>query len=269
MDPYLAHYLTICNNVVLPGQRRRFLIGDMAVGWVLPSLATELAAFRGISATANTVRLAADPTGELQTIARTLADRGRFRWRGEAFDVRSEPDGVTVGHIDRGAMPIFGMLAQGVHVNGLVRHGDETLIWVARRAASKALDPGKLDNIVAGGIPAGLTPYEALIKEAAEEAAIPADLAANAVAVETIQYTMERPEGLRRDLLHCYDLYLPEDFVPKPIDGEVESFELWPASRVLDAVRHTTTFKFNVNLVLIGLFRRLGLTEPTVLPRTG
>ncbi len=67
---------------------------------------------------------------------------------------------------------------------------------------------------------------------------------------------MERPEGLRRDRLHCYDLTVPEDFTPRAADGEVESFELWPIERALATVRQTDDFKFNVNLVLIDLFLR-------------
>ena len=69
---------------------------------------------------------------------------------------------------------------------------------------------------------------------------------------------MERPEGLRRDRLHCYDLMLSDAFVPHPVDGEVTGFELWPIGRVMAAVRDTDDFKFNVNLVLIDLFQRLG-----------
>jgi hypothetical protein len=97
------------------------------------------------------------------------------------------------------------------------------------------------------------------VKEAEEEAAIPASLANQAVQVATITYAMERPEGLRRDLLYCYDLELPEDFFPRAADGEVETFELWPIERVLQTVRDTDEFKFNVNLVLIDLFQRQGL----------
>jgi hypothetical protein len=47
--------------------------------------------------------------------------------------------------------------------------------------------------------------------------------------------------------------------VPAAVDGEVEAFELWPISRVLETVRETDDFKFNVDLVLIDLFLRLGL----------
>jgi hypothetical protein len=70
---------------------------------------------------------------------------------------------------------------------------------------------------------------------------------------------MTRGDGMRRDVLHCFDLDLPDDFVPRANDGEVERFELWPIARVLETVRRTDDFKFNVNLVLINLFQRLGL----------
>jgi len=113
--------------------------------------------------------------------------------------------------------------------------------------------------VVAGGVPAGLSPWETLLKEAGEEAGLPAELVAPARAVATLDYAMERPEGLRRDRLQCYDLMLPESFVPEARDGEVESFELWPMQDVLDRVRATDDFKFNVSLVLIDLFRRLGM----------
>ena len=151
------------------------------------------------------------------------------------------PWGPVLARIDRGALPSFGIQAAGVHVNGLVRRRDGLHLWVARRAMDKHLDPGKLDNIVAGGVPAGLGLKETLIKEAAEEAAIPPELAAAAFQVGEIEYAMERPEGLRRDVLYCYDLSLPEDFVPAA------------------TVRETDDFKFNVDLVLIDLFLRLGL----------
>ncbi len=132
-------------------------------------------------------------------------------------------------------------------------------LWIARRSPTKQLDPSKLDHLVAGGVPAGLSPAQTLVKEAAEEAAVPEALAATARRVGMLLYAMERPEGLRRDRLYCYDLTLPEDFVPRAADGEVESFELWPIARVADVVRDTDDFKFNVNLVLIDLFLRQGL----------
>ena len=256
-----ARHITACNSARLPGRRVPFRIGKHGqVGWLLAELAQALAAFPQIETDGDGVTLT-DPAS-LPAIGRALAEQGWLRWRGEAFDVRACPNGPVLARIDRGALPVFGVAAQGVHVNGMVgdpAKPEQMRLWVARRAADKALDPGKLDHIVAGGIPAGLGPMETLIKEAAEEAAIPAELAAQAREVALLSYAMERPEGLRRDRLHCFDLLLPAGFTPHAVDGEVAGFELWPLPRVLEAVRDTDAFKFNVNLVLIDLFLRLGL----------
>jgi 8-oxo-dGTP pyrophosphatase MutT (NUDIX family) len=142
-----------------------------------------------------------------------------------------------------------------------VRRADGLHVWIARRSPTKQLDPRKLDHVVAGGIPAGLSPAQTLVKEAAEEAAVPEALAGAARRVGMVQYAMERPEGLRRDRLYCYDLMLLEEFSPRAADGEVEFFELWPIGRALQAVHDTDDFKFNVNLVLIDLFLRERLID--------
>ena len=259
MDTRFARHFDACNNARLPGGRLAFAIGPTQVGWVRPEVAAALSDVPGIKAGKRRVTLAADAAGELATIGRRLAEQGFGRWRGEAFDVRANGNGPVLATLDRGALPVFGVLAMGVHVNGLVRRADGLHLWIARRAAGKALDPGKLDHLVAGGIPSGLTPRETVVKEAAEEAGVPAVLAGTAVETGVISYVMERPEGLRRDWLICYDLFLPEDFFPVATDGEVENFELWPVANVLERVRDSDDFKFNVNLVLFDLFRRLGL----------
>jgi 8-oxo-dGTP pyrophosphatase MutT (NUDIX family) len=256
-DTGFQRHVHACNNAELPGERIAFLIGEQPVGWIPARIAAALNGMPGIECARGRVTLV-NPAA-LPGIARDLSARGLYRWRDEAFDVRARPDGPVLTQIDRGAIPSFGIEAVGVHVNGLVRRVDGLHLWVARRAMDKLLDPGKLDHIVAGGIPAGLSPMETLVKEAGEEAAIPSELASTAVHTGTISYAMERPEGLRRDRLHCYDLMLPRDFTPKPVDGEVEAFELWPLARAFEAVRDTNDFKFNVNLVLIDLFLRRGL----------
>jgi 8-oxo-dGTP pyrophosphatase MutT (NUDIX family) len=257
MDEGYRRHVRACNDAVLPGERLAFRIGAARVGWVKRDFAARLATFPEVATTEDGLVLT--DAAALPAIARRLSEAGCYRWRREDFDIRAEPEGPALAQLDRGALPSFGVLALGVHVNGLVRRSDGLRVWVARRAANKLLDPSKLDHIVAGGVPAGLTPAETLVKEAEEEAAIPASLARHAVPVATIGYAMERPEGLRRDVLYCYDLDLPEDFRPHAADGEVESFELWPIARVMQTVRDTDDFKFNVSLVLIDLFRRQGL----------
>jgi 8-oxo-dGTP pyrophosphatase MutT (NUDIX family) len=258
-DSGFQRHVRACNNAVLPGTRKPFLIGDQAVGWVPERIAVALQGMPSVGRAADRVTLG--DASALPGIARQLADRGLCRWRGEAFDVRAHPNGPALTQIDRGALPSFGIQAVGVHVNGLVRRSEGLYLWVARRAMDRLLDPGKLDHLVAGGVPAGMGPMDTLIKEAAEEAGLLPDLARTAVHVGQITYAMERQEGLRRDLLHCYDLLLPAEFIPAAADGEVEAFELWPIARVVETVRDSDDFKFNVNLVLIDLFLRLGLIE--------
>lgn len=160
-----------CNNAELPGQRLRFLIGDQPVGWVSDRIASALARMPAIERADDRITLT-DPTA-LPDIGWDLSEHSLYRWRAEAFDVRARLDGPALARIDRGAIPSFGIRAVGVHVNGLVRRTDGLHLWIARRAMDKLLDPGKLDHIVAGGVPAGLGPAETLVKEAGEEAAIP------------------------------------------------------------------------------------------------
>ncbi len=255
-SPFMRHVLA-CRNARLPGERLAFYLGAHHVGWVRPEFASVLAGERGIVCDERGVCLA-DPAA-LPGLARRMADRGVLRWRGEAFDVREHIDGPVLTQIDRGGLPGFGIEAIGVHLNGIVEKPDGVWVWVARRSPHKSLDPGKLDHIVAGGVPSGLTPEETLVKEAEEEASIPASLAGAAVRMGAISYAMERAEGLRRDTVLCYDLALPAGFRPIPGDDEVADFELWPIRRVAEAVAGTDNFKFNVNLVLIDLLIRRGV----------
>ena len=244
----LIRHIRTCNNATLPGNRCRVWVSGQHVGWILPAHAEAAVSHGALLEEAGLV-LSPD---QIDPVTRAMAASGLFRWRGEAFDVRADADGPSLARIDRGALPKFGIGAVGIHLNGLV--GDH--LWVARRSRDKPLDPGKLDHLVAGGVAAGDTVAATVIKEAGEEAGLSPALAATARQTGRVQYAMERDEGLRRDTLYCYDLDLPANFEPSPSDGEVEAFELWPLSRVLERVRDTDDFKFNVNLVLIDLFIR-------------
>ncbi len=257
--PSLSRHIRACNNAVLPGGRLPFRLDGQQVGWVRPDIARAMLDL-GARREADDAVVLDDPAA-LPGLASALAQSGTYRLRHEMFDVRANFGGPVLSQVDRGALPVLGIMAEGVHLNGLVRVGGGLHLWLARRAADRPLDPGKLDHLAAGGIPAGLDAAQTLAKEAQEEAGLPADLVAAALPRGTIRYAMERPEGLRRDVLHCYDLLLPDSFVPVPQDGEVAGFELWPVERVLAAVRATDAFKFNVNLVLIALFQRLGLVS--------
>ncbi len=252
----LLSHIAACHTATLPGARLPFFVGARQVGFLEPDFARRLAgATPEIVADRRRVVLAPAAAGRLNEIA---AQAG-IAARGEDFDVRESPESEVLAVLDRGALPAFGVIGVGAHLNGLVERADGLHLWVGKRAADKKLDPGKLDHLVAGGVPAGLTPAETLVKEAAEEAGLPEALAAQARQVGRFAYNMERAEGLRRDVIFAFDLVLPEHFAPVPVDGEVECFELWPIERAYAEVAGTQNFKFNVNLVLIDLFIRRGL----------
>ena len=168
--------------------------------------------------------------------------------------------------IERAACPYFGIRAYGVHMNGFVRTPDGIYMWVARRDPTKKTYPGLLDNMVAGGQPIGLSLLENLAKESEEEAGIPPGLAHQATPVSLISYTHLMPDrpkgGVKPDQMFCYDLEVPEEFEPIPVDGEVESFQLMPIRDVAKIVRDTFDFKFNCNLVIIDFLIRHGIISP-------
>jgi len=258
----LLRHVQAVQNVTLPGDRLPFRLGAERVGWV-PKEATDLLLAQDFNCQLAGGAMVMPWAEGLPDLARAIAETGAFPWRGEAFDVCAEFDSRVLATIDRGALPWFGIRAEGVHVNGIVRQPDGLHLWVAHRAANRLMDPGKLDHIFAGGIAAGMTADETLVKEAAEEAGLSPEVIGRAVYAGSLRYTTQRPEGLRRDRLHCYDLMLPAGLAPVATDGEVAAFELWPVEHLIVALRETDLFKFNVALVLIDFLLRWRLLPDT------
>lgn len=196
-------------------------------------------------------------------LAPALAATGLFPLpRGELYAVRNRWSDRPAFRIDRALNPGFGLRAFGVHVNGVVaaKRGPPRL-WIGTRARDLLVEPGKLDNMVAGGQPAGLGLMENLIKECGEEAHISARLARTARSAGVITYSFESPQGLRVDTLFCYDLAMPAGAIPRPSE-ETARYELMPLAQALQLVRTTDRFKFNVNLVIIDFAIRQGIITP-------
>ena len=179
-------------------------------------------------------------------------------WRGEPYSVNIGFSHPALLEIERAAVPLFGTRGYGVNLNGYVQDDEGLRMWVGKRSWQKQTSPGKLDHLVAGGQPSGISLRDNLIKECWEEAGIPSELARQARSAGYVSFITEREEGLRHDVSFCYDLPLPADFTPQNIDGEVESFALWPIEQVIETVRDTDQFKFSVSLVLIDFLVRHG-----------
>jgi hypothetical protein len=199
----------------------------------------------------------------MERVVRALAEEGLVKGlRSENYAVTRSFAEPPFLQIERAAVPLFGIRAFGVHMNGYVRADDGIHMWIGRRARGKQTYPGMLDNLVAGGQPIGIGLRDNLIKECGEEAAIPREIAERAVAVGAITYCTEAPDGLKPDVQFCYDLELPPDFKPRNTDGEIDDFYLWPIAKVADIVSETQEFKFNCNLVIIDFLVRHGLIPP-------
>jgi len=176
----------------------------------------------------------------------------------ESFAARKTPTSKPLCLIDRSIASMFGIITFGQHLNGYVKTKDGLKMWIARRSKTKGFYAGKLDHIVAGGLPYGISLKENLYKECLEEANIDIELAAQAKSVGIVHYRYEYRLGASEDILYCYDLQLPENFIPTCNDDEVEEFYLLDIEEVADIVKTTDEFKLNCNLVIIDFLVRHG-----------
>ena len=261
-------HIRACNNFD-PARAVPLLAGDERVGLLRRDNAEALRQFADVFAVEeHAVRLVA--RYDVDTLSRIIdrvvdvlvVERRVPKWRNETFDVAPRWGAPPIFRLDRGAVPFFGTRAYGVHLNGYRRNGDDLYLWVGRRSPDKKVAPDKLDNLVAGGVGNGHGLDETLLKEGDEEASIPTSITKHALPVGAVSYRMETELGIRDDVLFVYDLEMPADFLPQNRDGEIVHFDLLPASLVIDRVRTSDDFKFNVNLVILDFALRHGLLRP-------
>jgi 8-oxo-dGTP pyrophosphatase MutT (NUDIX family) len=220
----------------------RFDIGLEPIGWIRRERTALLRSWPDVfEVSPGRVRLRPATEEELNaTLARVadgLAREGVIHgWRDETCAVRAEAGGGALFHIERAAMRFFGLTSSSAHLNGFVLRNAEPSIWIARRAATKSIDPGMLDNLVAGGVPSGEDAWQTLLRECGEEAGIPAALAGKARPAGVLRVRREVPEGLHCEILHIHDLELPAEFVPRNTDGEVSEFLPLDAQKLMGRI---------------------------------
>ena len=198
-------------------------------------------------------------------------------WRDEPFAVRESFHSSPKLIVERAAAVLFGVPAYGVFVNGYTceeasSSGRPTHIWVGKRSKSKQTWPSRMDSLAAGGLAAGVLPRQAVLSECAEEAGIDTVYLQEKIRhVSAVSYTGFNDDmwGLKRDVLFCFDLELPPDFEPVPVDGEMESFEKIPinslvemlATPILEEDDSDNLWKPNVGVVLIDFLVRHGILD--------
>ena len=148
----------------------QLLSGDMTVGWINPTFARRLTAFASVfsiyqdrvilsSTQANYQEL----SDQVNSVLRKLYDEdqsGFGNWCGEMAPVVPDFGNTPLFEVERCAAAALGILTTGVHLNGFIRANGSVSMWVARRARHLAAQPGKLDQIVAGFLSAGVNPMK-------------------------------------------------------------------------------------------------------------
>ena len=241
----------------LPAVRfRPVVIGEVDVGRVDDVRAKRLAAFDCFRVTEAAVVL--DPalsgpdvrSAALASVALALRGEGALpAWRGELYAIARGFGAAPLAVIERGAARYFGLRTYAAHLNGVIEDGGNRM-WLARRSPRKAVDPGLLDNLVGGGIAAGMRVDDTLVKEAREEAAIDAPLARCARAAGVV---------------HEQDLALPPDFVPRNTDGEVSEHRLVALEdvpRMLARADGPDALAVDASLVVLDFLLRHGAIAP-------
>jgi 8-oxo-dGTP pyrophosphatase MutT (NUDIX family) len=183
---------------------------------------------------------AADATAALAEMNVALRAAGHIlAWRDETFPVL--PEGARAGDaplalIERAAARFWGTLTFGAHGNGYVADaaGRPTHLWIARRSMRKATDPGKLDNLVGGGVPQGQGPFETLVREGFEEAGLDAATMRRATPGSVLHFRCGIAEGFMNEHLHTFDLRLDASVRPVNQDGEVDEWHCMTIDEALD-----------------------------------
>jgi len=196
---------------------------------------------------------AADATAALADINASLRAEGLIvAWRNETYPVLTRAGEAPLALIERASSRFWGTLTFGAHCNGYMADaaGRPTHLWIARRAFTKATDPGKLDNLVGGGVPHGQSPFETLLREGFEEAGLDEATMRRATPGRVIELRCDIAEGFMHEHLHAFDLELPAGLVPLNQDGEVAELHCWP---VAEAIERAAAGEMTVDAALVTL----------------
>lgn len=183
----------------------------------------------------------------LADFAKQLHDLGYVTgWRNEKFSywdehvigtgprcLEPQPLLTAAFEMERSAFRFFGLRSHAVHVNGFTHEGH---LWCGRRALNKPTDPGMLDNVAAGGLPAGESLQSCAVREMAEEAGLSEGLALTAVSHGHVSTCRAVATGWHHETLWVFNLLVPPDTTPSNQDGEVIEFACLSPKQVVEAI---------------------------------
>lgn len=234
--------------------------GDQLIGTVAPTIAAFLERENAARRRSGVLVLephAAGLSAQLRSIAFALRDAGLLTgWRNEDLDVRSTA-GKIVATVERAACRPLGIATTAVHLNAYV---DDATLVVARRALHKPIDPGLLDNLVGGMVPAGESLQQALLREAWEEAGLRLRVD-QLLAGRSFHVRRPVPEGLQSEVIHVFDTIVGDPSRLANQDGEVATIEMRAAADVVEAIARDE-FTLEAALATVESLTRRQAVEP-------
>ncbi|KAL7454086.1 hypothetical protein ACHAWC_005720 [Mediolabrus comicus] len=179
-------------------------------------------------------------------------------------------DKAILAHVNRSIAAYLGNNSVGVHLNCYVTLNNEIIgVWLGKRAPTKSHHPNYWDTTVAGGQPHNLTLYENIVKEAHEEAGVPAewlrnDASNNAFSDNThdpLTMLTAKEDGscLKRSFYYSFDLEVPDTWQPTAVDGEVSEFKLYSTEELHDELRFGECLRPAMRAVLLDFMIRHGI----------
>jgi 8-oxo-dGTP pyrophosphatase MutT (NUDIX family) len=175
-------------------------------------------------------------TRSLHELAMLMRDAGLADvWRDEQLAVTDE-SGKVLGTVERAVVRPLGIATRAVHLLGYAREGRH---WIQQRSFAKANDPGLLDTLVGGMVPASDSLSEALERETWEEAGLKLDQVEQLHRGGAITIRSPSHSGFGGYIVEQIDWYrcvLPDAVVPANQDGEVQEFRLMSADEVRERV---------------------------------
>ena len=222
-------------------------ISGQRCGWLFAKAAQALAGLKHVEISPDSAHIGrfmgsgSELNALLATVATTLRLAGCAPgWRNELLDVWPERpldsaaslDSKPLAAIERGVVRPLGLLTRAVHLSGWSQDGH---LWVARRALTKATDPGMWDTLVGGLISSQEDIQVGLVRESDEEAGLEATDIAGRTPLRTIGRMLRQvPEGYQsEDVLTC-ECVLPAHVIPKNRDGEVMDIQLMAPATVFN-----------------------------------
>ncbi|WP_242444329.1 NUDIX hydrolase family protein [Advenella sp. S44] len=231
MNRIPALYAALLQSIqeVPPEYSLPLTIAGKLAGFITPQALAAIAHLPQVRTTATAVHLAdpGTPRFELEPlladIAIILRDAGLLKtWRNELLTVYAE--GENLAKMERSAMRPLGLLTHAVHLNAWT---PDLQLYIAKRAMTKATDPGMWDTL-AGGLANGSEDREqALLRETLEEAGLPeSDLTCRTPLRTLLRMHRRLPEGYQVEDILVSDCILAPHVAPRNMDGEVSEIRI-------------------------------------------